>query len=226
MSQVETMSNSFRPVLALLVTLHVGIIATAISFYRTGESRIYETTHLVSTPLELPDMSALNSTPMPSVDVAGLRDQALFYASRSFYSPPPRPTEIAPPPFELAGTMRLPNGKRLAFVKGQSDQRQRTLHVGDDLEGWTVQSIEPERIALLRDEQVVSLTRTRSPISSGLIRAANSPKAVQTGIRILGVASRGDTFGRASVTPDRASNGAVYVSAQPRTFRPPTPLGK
>jgi len=42
-----------------------------------------------------------------------IRDQAVFYATRSFYQPPATLVEVPPPDYEMAGTLRLTDGSEL-----------------------------------------------------------------------------------------------------------------
>ena len=109
----------------------------------------------------------------------------------------------------MAGTLRLADGKRIAFVKRKADQTSRTLHLGDDLEGWRVQLIDPDRIVLDRNEQSAELRARSATGGAGLIRGASTPHTVQSGIRVLGAAGSGSILGGAT------------GSGQTRLYRPP-----
>jgi hypothetical protein len=194
----------------LNVTLALGVVL----LWRHGQARVMEPATLVVPPLALPDLAALNSIPMPSVDVATIRGQAVFYASRSFYQPPPVPVEVATPDYEMAGTLRLSDGKRIAFVKRKADRISLTLHLGDDLEGWRVHIIESDRIVLDHNEQTTELRSNTVTGISGLIRGASAPPTAQTGIRVLGTARSG------------AARAAGQASVEARTYQPPARVDK
>jgi hypothetical protein len=145
----------------------------------------------------------------PVVDVAKIRDNALFYSRRSFYEPPPPSQSIPSPEYDFAGSMDLPQGKRVAFVKAKSDHASRMLHLGDDLDGWRVDSIEATKVVLVRDDHRTELTSTAAPMA-GLIHGVSSPSAAQTGPHVLG--SQAMSF----ALPPRQQTTA-------RTYRPPPP---
>jgi hypothetical protein len=205
--------KSVRLPTVLLGALNLGLGALIAMLWHGGQLRVKEPETLIVPPLTLPDLSALNSTPMPSVDAATIRDQSVFYVSRSFYTPPPPPVEIPAPAYDFSGTMRLADGKRIAFVKGKTDLRSRTLHVGDDVDGWHVQAIEADRVILDRSEQTAELTANKTASPAGLIRGPVTPRIAQTGIRVLGATDSG--------TPRSAASD---LSARARTYQPPPPL--
>lgn len=195
----------------VLLTLLNGGLAVLVSFlWNGGQARVREPANLAVSPLTLPDLADLNSTSMRGVDVAAIRDQALFHAHRSFYRPPQPSLEIPPPEYVLAGTMGLQDGKRVAFVKKRADQSTRTIHVGDDLDGWRVQLVETARVVVARDAQSAELLDARGDLAHGLIRGASSPRVTETGLRVLG--------GTASGT---SHTSVSSVSAEARTYRPP-----
>ena len=196
-----------------LALLNVALASGVVLSWKYGQARVMEPATLVVPTLPLPDLAALNSTSMRSVDIATIRNQAAFYASRSFYQPPPAPSEVAAPEYEVAGTLRLSDGKRIAFVKRKADRSSRTLHLGDDLEGWHVRIIEADRIVLEHNEQTAELRSNTVTSVSGLIRGASAPPTAQAGIRVLGAGAG-------------ASPAAGQGSVEARTYRPPPPVGK
>jgi hypothetical protein len=207
--------SHIRRATVFLTMLNLALGMLVFWIWTTGQQRVQEPTTSPANPLSLPDLGALNSTPMHSVDVATIRDQAVFYVARAFYQPPPASTEIPAPDYELAGTMRLSDGKRLAFVKRRSDHVNRTMHVGDDLDGWKVRLVESERVLLERGEQVAELTDNKPAYGTGLIRQPASPKIAQTGLRILG-----------GTGPQAARITTSSAVRESRTFHPPPQAGK
>ncbi len=207
-----------RVTTVLLVLLNVGLSACIALLWNAGQARVAEPQRLNVPPLALPDLTVVDSVPMPSVDVTTIREQAAFYASRAFYRPPAAPVEMPAPQYEMAGTLRLTDGKRIAFVRGKADRASHTLHVGDDLEGWRVQAIEPERVVLQRSEQTAELRSGGATNSPGLIRGGMSaPRTVQTGIHVLGGGVAG------SPAPQIPTQGGAREA---RLYRPPPPVGK
>ncbi len=204
-----------RVTTVLLALANLALLSCVVLFWRHGQARVMEPATLVVPPLSLPDLAAANSIPMASVDVATIRNQAIFYASRSFYQPPPAPVDVAAPEYEMAGTLRLADGKRIAFVKNKADRSSRTLHLGDDLEGWHVQNIEPDRIVLNHNDQTAELRSSTTTGASGLIRGSSAHHIVQTGIRVLGAGGSGAPPVAGSPSSDDA-----------RIYKPPRPVGK
>jgi hypothetical protein len=194
----------------ILLALTSGSLSILLAFlWNNGQRSVHEPQNLPVHTLAAPDLTILSAPTPPSINVAAIRDQAVFHSRRSFYQPP-LPLQIIPTPdYDLAGTMDLPQGKRIAFVKKKSDQSSRTLHIGDDLDGWHVQLIESSRVVVVRDEQTAELKGTDSPSSNGLVRGPAGPRVAQTGLRMP------DAQGHAhSIAAKTAPIGA-------RTYQPP-----
>jgi hypothetical protein len=208
--------KQLRATTIALSVLNLGLAVAVVLAWTRGQERVAQPATLVAPPLDMPDLSVSNSIPMPSVDVATIRSQSVFYASRSYYEPPPAPTEVAPPEYEMSGTLRLADGKRIGFVKNKADRSSRTLHVGDDLDSWHVQVIEQDRIVLDRNQQIAELHTSTGGGVSGLIRgSASAPRTALSGIRVLEATRSGVT-----------QPGSQAPSLEARTFRPPGPVGK
>lgn len=200
----------------VLALANIVIATVVLQLWRTGQRHIQEPDHLVIVPPELPDISVLNSTPMRSVEVAAIRDHSIFHASRSFYEPPPPSMEIPPPTYEVAGTMKLTDGRRLAFVKQSADQGSRRIQVGDELEGWYVKSIEANRVILNHEEHFTELTVGSSVRSVGLLRGASAtPRVAHNATHVLTGTTIVTTHAR---LPE--------IALQPRTYQPPPQVRK
>jgi hypothetical protein len=202
--------KAIRLLTAMLGFINAGLLASLPVIWHTGQARIRHSDHIAAHPLSLPDLSVLTAASAPKADVTAIRDNALFYSRRSFYEPPPPSQLIAPPEYELAGTMRLPDNKRLAFVKRKSDHASRSLHVGEDLEGWRVESIEASRIVLARNEQRTEVTSNVVVPATGLIHGDADPHVTQSATGVL--------RSRATLAPARRD-----MRADVRTYRPPPP---
>lgn len=195
----------------VLLTLFCGGLAVLLVVIACwGQDRARQPEHLATRHFAEPDVSVLSAEAAPNVDLAAVRDNAVFYTHRMFFQPPPPGQSIAVPDYDFAGTMSLPQGKRLAFVKKKSDKSNRTVHVGDDLDGWRVESIDAQRVVLMRDAQKIELKAASESTVSGLVHGTVTPYVAQSGMRTTG-------GGTAVLPPPQA------VSHAPRTFQPPPP---
>ena len=160
-----TFKRNIRLTTMLLSALSGGLLALLIIVLRWGEGRVQAPDRLTAHHLAPPDLALLNPVAPPTVDVAAIRDNAVFYAHRTFFQPPPPGQSTPVPDYEFAGSIGLPQGKKVAFVKKKSDKTNRTVHVGDDLDGWHVESIDAQRVVIVRDTQRVEL---KLPSESGI----------------------------------------------------------
>lgn len=202
--------QTFRLSTVSLSILCVGLVALLMVVVRWGEERVHQPDHLAARPLAEPDVSLLNPTPAPNIDLVAVRDNAVFYTRRSYFQAPPPGQSVAVPEYEFAGSMGLPQGKRLAFVKRKSDKSNRTVHVGDDLDGWRVESIDAQRVVLVRDTQKIELKSANESTVSGLVHGTVTPYVAQSGLRTIG-------GGTAAPHSPPASTRAA------RTYQPPPP---
>ena len=160
-----------------MVTLMLAVVDASLGglliyCWHTGQIHVEEPNAVKIHALALPDLAILQSSTSTVADFAAIRDQALFHNRRSFYQPPAPSEVIAPPDYELSGTMDVRDGKRIAFVKKRSDQSSRTLHVGDDLDGWRVQTIDATRMVVMRDDQRVEVAGKLTAPGLGLTRGS------------------------------------------------------
>jgi hypothetical protein len=169
-----------------LAFLNCGLVALLIFSWESGQRRVHELEALPPHNLSQTDLSALDPMPAQIPDLARIRDEAVFHNSRSFYRPP-APSQIIPPPdYELAGTMGVRDGKRVAVVKKRSDQTSRTIHVGDDLDGWRVQSIQAAKVVVIREDQHAEIAGKSVTSAPGLVPGGQSPHVAQSGIHTIG----------------------------------------
>jgi hypothetical protein len=193
----------------VLCLLSSGLLILLVTVVRWGEGRVHAPERLTARHLAPPDLALLNVVPPPAIDAAAIRDNAVFYAHRTFFQPPPPGQSIPVPDYDFAGSIGLPQGKRVAFVKKKSDKTNRTVHVGDDLDGWRVESIDTQQVVIMRDAQKVEL-KSASESGPGLVHGTVTPYVAQSGMRTIG-------GGTAVLHPPQA------VSHAPRTFQPPPP---
>ena len=200
--------HTVRLTTILLSTLCSGLLVLLVIIVRWGEARVRAPEHLTARHLAQPDLVLLNAVASPNIDVAAIRDNAVFYAHRTFFQPPPPGQSVPVPEYDFAGSIGLPQGKRVAFVKKKSDKSNRTVHVGDDLDGWRVESIDAQRVVIVRDSQKIELKSANESPGSGLVRGAVTPYVAQSGLRTIG-------GGTAAVHPPQT------VTHAPRTYQPP-----
>jgi hypothetical protein len=168
-----------------------------------------------------------------------IQSQPIFHITRSFYVPPDPTTVVVqtpPPDYRLVGVMTLPNRPINAFlVNGQTGVRSR-VQKGDTLEGWTVEDVSNQRVALSLDGRHAEIgTAKLSPGAPGMQVAGSQPGAMmptlpivpmlptaQGGLRILsaGPGRVNSAQGLSNSTPSRlppAPPGGVGA----RLYRPP-----
>ncbi len=198
-----------RAVPLFLIAINAGLTIGAVQIWRDGETRVHAVEHLAAHDMSLPDLTVLTPVRVSTVDIATIRDKAMFYSRRSFYEPPPPSQSIPSPEYDFAGSMDLSQGKRIAFVKTKSDHTSRMLHLGDDLDGWRVDAIEPTRVVLARDDHRTELASAASSIV-GLVHGPAIAPVAPAGPHVLG--SQATSY----PLPARPLTAA-------RTYRPPPP---
>jgi hypothetical protein len=201
-----------RRIVALTVALTLlngALAALVLLIWHVGQEAVQAPQHLPVRRLTSPDLSVLNAPPRRIVDTAAIQDNALFHSRRSFYQAPPPSQAVPRPDYEFAGTLRLPQGKRVAFVRKKSDQSTRTLHVDDDFDGWRVESIEGDRVVLKHEDERYELASAVA--NQGLVRAGAAARVAQSNLHILGTPAT-----------TRSAPSALSVESV-RTYRPPPP---
>jgi hypothetical protein len=152
----------------LIASLSVGLAG----IWQRGQRRVKEPEVLAHRSLSLPDLSPLHASTSVSVDLLAVRDNAVFHTHRSFYQPPPPSQSVPAPNYEFAGSMALPQGRKVAFVRKKSDKTNRTVHIGDDLDGWRVELIDASRVVFARDGQQIEVKSATLQSEPGLVHAA------------------------------------------------------
>jgi hypothetical protein len=204
------LKHNIRLTTILLSVFSGGLLVLLVIVWRWGQERVQAPERLASRHLPQPELSVLSAAALPNIDLAGIRDNAVFYARRTFFQAP-SPGQSAPvPEYEFSGSIGLPQGKRVAFVKRKSDKSNRTVHVGDDLDGWRVESISAQQVIIVRDHQQIELKSANDSQVSGLVHGTVAPYVAQSGTRTVG--------GSAAATQPPQS-----VSRAARTYQPPAP---
>jgi hypothetical protein len=196
---------------ALLLSLLSGsLLMLLVVVFRWSEVRVHAPEHLAARHLAEPDLALLNAAAPPNIDVVAIRDNAVFYTHRAFFQPPPAEQNVPVPEYVFAGSIGLPQGRRLAFVQKKSDKSNRTVHVGDDLDGWRVDSIDAQGVVIVRDSQKMELKSANESPGSGLVHGVVTPYVAQSGMRTIG-------GGTTAAPQPRAVTHAA------RTYQPPPP---
>jgi hypothetical protein len=204
------LKHKIRPATILLSALTGGLLMLLVIIWHWGQDRVQAPDHLAARQLAPPDLSVLNAAALPNMDLVAIRDNAVFYARRTFFQPPPPGQNVPVPEYEFAGSIGLPQGKQVAFVKKKSDKSNRTVHVGDDLDGWRVESISAQQVIIVRDHQQIELKSANESQVSGLVHGTVAPYVAQSGTRTIGGSAA------ATQTPQSVSRAA-------RTYQPPAP---
>jgi hypothetical protein len=146
---------------------------------------------LATAPVRIAPPTPLSDPPSETLDFASIQTAALFYESRGFYTPPVLPPVKPPPSFRLSGTLVIPQQPTVAMLVQSSSGVRLKVRAGDDVEGWTVESIQPQVVIVRYAEQrfeIRSAARAqafgmqRMPLSS----AAPVARPQGSGIRVLG----------------------------------------
>jgi hypothetical protein len=202
------------PVLTLLLCGLNSLLLAVVCWRALDGSKRDE---LVQSAGHAPQTTALDLS-LPSVpDASVIQAQAIFHKTRAFYVAPVAPiVQQAVPDLRLAGSMSIPNQPSAALLVNPQSGARTKVHVGDQLEGWTVAEIGPRRVVLQLGDRREEITNSSGSIASGMTTSAMSPGAAAPagGIRVLsGVGSGAAAISRPS-TP---------LNDAPRLYRPPRP---
>ncbi|MEP7246142.1 MAG: hypothetical protein ABI885_21015 [Gammaproteobacteria bacterium] len=226
--------GQLRPLTGLLMVVCFGIMLTLMKciWQRTQTDALLRTPAraytLPSVTLELPQKGS---------GLEPIRDNALFYASRSFFvAPPPGAAPVTPPKpdYLLAGTLIIPRKPTVALLQQRAGGAVRKVRPGDDLEGWTVRSVENRTVVLMFGEEhmeIVSVARSARqgivamPVSRGARGGAPNPStnpssppetvAVPATVRTLGKGGNTERALREASAGGQALNDArLYVPPQ------------
>jgi hypothetical protein len=148
-------------------------------------------TILAQEPLPMQPPEPVHETVAPLVDLAVIQSAAVFYEARSFYTPPVVPAVQPPPDYRLAGTLVLPGRAAVAMLVQGSSGARRNVREGEELDGWTVTSIQRQLVKLRHAEQEFELRPATHASAMGIQRmplsgAAQVTPPASRGIRMLG----------------------------------------
>ena len=195
-----------------------------------------QTAALLATPAR-PAIVPATSLDAPAIEnhLEPLRDRALFYASRAFYVPPRAPTLPSAPPrpsYELAGTFIIPRKPSVAFLRpGASGGVPRKVKAGDDVDGWTVESVEASRVLLrFQDERAEIQRAAPAGASHGLIVKAPLERAQAQAAAVVADGTVGPPVRAAAPVRPLGRGGSAPVirdasladsRVEPRPYVPP-----
>jgi hypothetical protein len=191
------------------------LIASAITYfmitpfiYLDVQASLPHAKELSDSPIEKP---AASQSPSPA-DYAVISDQNLFHPERRIPPEKKEEKEIHRPEVVLYGTMIM-DGASIAYVEDAKapyatpgrGKRQRALKKGDNLSGYILKEIEPNRIVLARGKDVIVAN-----LLDGNKRKTGSASASST-----------------SISPSvgsRAFSPAVPSTPQPARLPPPAAI--
>jgi len=165
--------------------------------------------------------------PGRSIDFLAVQSAAAFYETRQFYVPPIVESKPPRPDFRLVGTMALPQKPMVAMLVHNQTGIQSKVRKGEQLEGWTVISVEPKRVLLqLGDDQLEVNTKSGGSLSGSPTNAVQASASVgemssgnvpSGGVRVLGspAPAQGNSMQGSSGMMLRAP------SSESRLYRPP-----
>jgi len=190
------LASGFRgPTLLLVVVNTAAVWACGARLWHSSAAQII----LATPPQRIAPPPALQDPIQRSIDLASVQSAALFYESRSFYTPPAIPEVQRPPDYRLAATWMPPNQPATALlVQNQSGTRIK-VRPGGDIEGWTVESIAAQVVMLRHGEQQIEIRTARQTAASGMQAVSSSAMGTRpagTGTRLLG-----QPFSPSSVQP-------------------------
>jgi hypothetical protein len=148
-----------QPVTAILVLANIGavVLLVANALDREGIVALQDDSPRPSgtsvDPLAFPDKP---------LDADALRDSALFHATRRFYVAPPEPPAPAQrPDYRLTGTIAIPGKPTTALLVSNAAGTPLKVRVGDAVDGWIVESVEPQRVVLKLGQETVEVAVAR-----------------------------------------------------------------
>lgn len=178
-----------------------------------------QTAALLATPAHpvLPPLEPLDLPPGVS-KIEAVQEAPLFYSSRHFFSPPSPssvPTTPPAPEYRVVGTILVPRKSTVAWLARTTGGQTRKVTAGDDLDGWTVDSVERARVTLHYKETTMEIwPAVRSAPGGITVSPLIGPaQAGQTGVRALGA-------GHSSAARTAATTQHEF---EPRLYQPPKP---
>jgi type II secretory pathway component PulC len=132
------------PTLALALLNGVGLWACLAQLWHDSAARA-----LLSTAAqEIPRPTQSQDPARTRADFAIVQSAALFHGSRRFHAPPAVAEVQSRPDYRLSGTLILPNRPAVAMLIQNQTGARHKVRQGDELEGWTVESIRPRLVTL------------------------------------------------------------------------------
>lgn len=172
-----------RPATYLIALLALGLAsATALQGLRGSQAAsILNTSARAS---NLPRVPQLFSDP---IDLDVIARQALFYATRTEYQPPPQstvPAQVQLSNYQLIGTLIAPHKPSIAFLRNRTTKALTTATAGTHFGRWVVTGVHNGRVVFRLGSQQTTLATAEhgslpsAVLSQGVIRMPIVPHGV------------------------------------------------
>jgi hypothetical protein len=159
-----------------------------------------------------------------------IQQSALFYPARRFYAPPAVVALPPKPNYRLTGTFVVPSRPAVAMLNPSGGGSTRKVSPGDDLDGWTVLSVEASRVVLRLNGELYEITQAHTgtavatgPPLSPLPATATVGAAPVTNMLpaplspvVASAFSRIKVLGNGGASPKRPMTGATMSPVTPR----------
>ena len=147
----------------------LAVAAATVALLLTLPSEQFGAPELISTPTDLRRANELaaEAPAARAVDYPAIAEHPLFYPTRKPWKPPPPPAPAPPPPAVAAAPSPLTNyflvgvvvsdSMRSALVRAQANKIL-TLSEGQEIDGWTLKEITPERLFFTAGNSTYEMT--------------------------------------------------------------------
>jgi hypothetical protein len=176
------------PTLLLALANIVGVWACAMRLWHGSEVQ----STLATAPVRIAAPDALQDPIPNTIDLTAVQSAALFYESRTFYVPPVNHQVQPPPDYKLSGTLVIPRQPTVAMLIQNRSGARIKVRAGDDLEGWTVESIQAQSVLLRHVGQQFEIQSAARARTAGMQLMPSAATSLQsrpsggTGIKLLG----------------------------------------
>lgn len=174
-----------------------------------------QTDALLATPARKYDSVLADLTsPSNPPNLEPVQERALFHASRNFYVAPVVVAASVPPApdYRLTGVLVIPRKPSVATLVSAAGAPHK-VRQGDDLDGWTVTSVESRRVVLQLGANTVEIAS--QPGGAAQRNASIAPESAQSSLSVQGSQSSQPTLVAPPSLVRPAATNAVPGAAPP-----------